>query len=1162
VVARLSNQATSQDAVQGNINNANNIIDITQTGLSSISSILAQMQGLATQVSNGLFNSVDQTNLFTQFASLNRQIGQIAATTSLNGNNLLTGNQTLSVVSGTDGVNNQTTLIQGIDITRLQTALNAISFAVASQNLTPTTLVDGVPTVSNPTSAQQTISFNGLANGDSATIGGLTFTANRDLTAAQVATIFAQKVNTPSGTSAYGTFTNSFAGSFTASDNGSGTVIFAGSITGPQSIAVSGNIASATTPITSSSITSNISGVNYVAPTNAQQTISFNGLTRGDSASVGGLTFTANSDLTASQVASIFYQKIANSSNSAAGSFTNNFQGGYNLASPGSSNAVTFTATATGPNSISISGNIASTTTAITSANMASTRTGVTYVAPSYAQQTIGLNAMAPGDTATLGGLRFTANTGLTAAEVAAFFVQKINSPSSSPTGGFFNNSFIGGFSAVDNSNGTVTLNGNAVGPMSAIVVSSTLSSTIRPALSASDITIVAPGGPSSAAQFSVVLHSLAAGETATVGGLTFTASSNVTATQVADIFAAKINSNTNSSSGTFLNAFSGGFTATSSGMGNLSLNGTSFGARTMEVSGRTVSATITQSSDVSISVTGNYSSSGNYAQQLIQMRALSAGETETLGGLTLTANSSMTARDVAIAFLNKQQYNSDPPSSAGSFSGTSFTYGSQFSLNNYNVTLGQLSANASSPGPRDLLPASGTVFGGSGNTALSASDVTTISVGTDSQAGAYAQQTVQFHDLFPGESVTVGGLAFYANTFVNAATVANNFSARMSSNTSSPTGGYFSGSFSAYFTPGSISSGALSITGSYYGPQGAISASGSSSTIPSNNAYLSSSNVTTVVTGFAGTAGVYAQQTVSLNALNTGDVATIGGLTFTAAKDLTATEVAQMFADKTAASSPHDPLNGEGSFTGSLTGFNGTSSSNALTLTGTSFGPMSTVSVSGSVTPRVALTSSNVTTQAAGSNGVLGVRAIQTVTLYDLNAGDSATIDGLTLTTNTNLTSSEVASLFASKITAGREPGSNLGAFSGTFVGGFTGVSTGRTLTLTGTSYGPMATVTASQMVSGAANAPSAITLINQFISQISSTQASLSAASTNLNSALDKSTKLVTSSQKTVDDIQNIDLTALQASLQALSTQQSLDFQVISQMNNAASSLLAIFR
>ena len=190
VVARLSNQATSQDAVQGNITNANNIIDITQTGLSSISSILAQMQSLATQVSNGLFNSVDQTNLFTQFASLNREIGQIAATTSLNGNNLLTGNQTLSVVSGTDGVNNQTTLIQGIDITRLQTALNAITFAVASQNLTPTTVVNGVLGVR----AVQTVTLYDLNAGDSATIGGLTLTANTNLTPSEVASLFASKI--------------------------------------------------------------------------------------------------------------------------------------------------------------------------------------------------------------------------------------------------------------------------------------------------------------------------------------------------------------------------------------------------------------------------------------------------------------------------------------------------------------------------------------------------------------------------------------------------------------------------------------------------------------------------------------------------------------------------------------------------------------------------------------------------------------------------------------------------------------------------------------------------------------------------------------------------------------------------------------------------------
>jgi flagellin-like hook-associated protein FlgL len=230
VVARLSNQATSQDAVQGNITNANNIIDITQTGLSSISSILAQMQSLATQVSNGVFNSVDQTHLFTQFASLNRQIGQIAANTSLNGNNLLNGSQTLSVVSGTDGVNNQTTLIQGIDISRLQTALNNLSFAVSTQNLSPITTRVGTPSVY----AQQTVNLSDLDAGNSATIGGLTLTTKTNLTAAELATIFANRIaNGRDVDSSLGTFSGTFIGGFTGASAGK-TLTLTGTSFGPM----------------------------------------------------------------------------------------------------------------------------------------------------------------------------------------------------------------------------------------------------------------------------------------------------------------------------------------------------------------------------------------------------------------------------------------------------------------------------------------------------------------------------------------------------------------------------------------------------------------------------------------------------------------------------------------------------------------------------------------------------------------------------------------------------------------------------------------------------------------------------------------------------------------------------------------------------------------
>jgi flagellin-like hook-associated protein FlgL len=327
------------------------------------------------------------------------------------------------------------------------------------------------------------------------------------------------------------------------------------------------------------------------------------------------------------------------------------------------------------------------------------------------------------------------------------------------------------------------------------------------------------------------------------------------------------------------------------------------------------------------------------------------------------------------------------------------------------------------------------------------------------------------------------------------------------------------------------------------------------------NRVALSSSNVTTVAAGSAGTTGVLAQQTVSLNALNAGDTATIGGLTLTAAADLTSTQVAAIFASKIAGTDPSVSL---GSFnsTSFIGGFTAASSTNVLTLTGSTDGPMSTVSVSGAVTNRVALSSSNVTTVAAGSAGTPGVYAQQTVSVSAMTSSDTFTISGLTFTAASALTGAEVAALFASKITSGSDPSSSIGSFSGDFVGDFSAASSSNILTLTGTSYGPMSTVSVSGSISGAYNADTAIGVINTFLSQVTSAQSSLSAATDKLDLAYTSSTKVAESSKKSADAIEGIDLTALQANLQALSVQQSLDFQVIAQMNAAASSLLSIFR
>ena len=75
---------------------------------------------------------------------INTEITKIAATTGINGNNLLSGNETFSVVSGSDGVNTKTISIQGIDIADLQTDLNALYFAVANIDMTTTSTMTSV----------------------------------------------------------------------------------------------------------------------------------------------------------------------------------------------------------------------------------------------------------------------------------------------------------------------------------------------------------------------------------------------------------------------------------------------------------------------------------------------------------------------------------------------------------------------------------------------------------------------------------------------------------------------------------------------------------------------------------------------------------------------------------------------------------------------------------------------------------------------------------------------------------------------------------------------------------------------------------------------------------------------------------------------------------
>jgi flagellin-like hook-associated protein FlgL len=80
--------------------------------------------------------------------------------------------------------------------------------------------------------------------------------------------------------------------------------------------------------------------------------------------------------------------------------------------------------------------------------------------------------------------------------------------------------------------------------------------------------------------------------------------------------------------------------------------------------------------------------------------------------------------------------------------------------------------------------------------------------------------------------------------------------------------------------------------------------------------------------------------------------------------------------------------------------------------------------------------------------------------------------------------------------------------------------------------------------------------------VASISAAQSSLSAATTGLKAQLETATALGTGVQKTIDSIANVDATELQAFLQNLNTQQSVDYYLVSQMNQASAAILSIFR
>jgi flagellin-like hook-associated protein FlgL len=180
------------------------------------------------------------------------------------------------------------------------------------------------------------------------------------------------------------------------------------------------------------------------------------------------------------------------------------------------------------------------------------------------------------------------------------------------------------------------------------------------------------------------------------------------------------------------------------------------------------------------------------------------------------------------------------------------------------------------------------------------------------------------------------------------------------------------------------------------------------------------------------------------------------------------------------------------------------------------------------------------------------------------LTTGQSVTVAGLTFTASQTTTAAQLASAYKTYITTGAL--SAYGSFSGNslstmqslYTAAYSGSNTYFDLTTT-------AAAASTVSVSGGtatANAQAAVVSLTTLLNTVSTGQSTLSAAATGLTAQTANANALKTGLSNTVNSIQNIDATAMQAKLQQLNNQQSIDYYLVSQMNTEAAAILSIFR
>jgi flagellin len=402
-----------------------------------------------------------------------------------------------------------------------------------------------------------------------------------------------------------------------------------------------------------------------------EEEVTFKAMTSGQAVTVSGLTFTASKDISATEVAKAFGNLTtgitAAQAQAREGYSVENIKGAY---------TGTLTTITTGSYSAGQ-----------TTANATRTAAGANPTALSVAGSAVGTESssvtfsdLAVGESTTLNGLKFTATVASTGAQVATAFGALSSGASASAASansarGTFEGQFDFGYSTAASNNAVVVATASTASANKTDIVLSTS----RVAVTESAV---------------ISFSALAAGETTTLNGLTFTSTNATSAEDVAKAFASVTSGTLAADLSSTKGAFTGSFTA-----------GYSTGVST----GASVTATSTTSSSQVTDIVVATNGAASAETSVITFNDLSAGESATLNGLTYTSTGASSAKQVAAAFgdITTSGSNIDAasikPSATGTFSGA-FTTGFSTTLNGEGV----LKATATSTGDKANISISG----------------------------------------------------------------------------------------------------------------------------------------------------------------------------------------------------------------------------------------------------------------------------------------------------------------------------------------------------------------------------------------------------------------------------------------------------------------------